>query len=240
MTSSSPYLRRQDASRKFLEAKDVLIFRLEGSPRPLCSVLTLLSQPSRSVSVVVSQAPRDPLPSSPRAVSKSPSQRQQQVEGVADLDGVLRRTEEICRSLSSERSCGSSPAALVSAGLDSRPTRSLESLSPGRTRTSQSPSVGPPPSEACSSVPLGLDECDLEVERLIQLSDSLTQHNAKGVLQGVCVYVHVCMCMAFSLVPRLFPSVRVGLPHGVRLPGAFNAMWSSGGCLAIGPKSIYD
>ena len=179
----------QDASRKILEAKDVLIFRLEGSKRPLCSVLTLLGQPSSTVSVVVSQVPRDPFPASTRSASVSPSHTRHQQQGLADLDGVLRRTQEMCRSLTSLRSRGASPAA-VNAVVDSRATRSLDSLSP-RTLASRLSWAGRSSTGACSSSLHALDECDLEVERLLQLSESLTQRDAEGMC--ACVGLHVCM-----------------------------------------------
>lgn len=193
----------QDASRRLLGAKDVLIFRVEGSRRPLCSVLTLLGQPSNMVCVLVSQVPRDPLPASTHNPSASPSSNhhQQQQEGAAELDGVLRRTQEICRSLVSPRSRGAHSATPVSAILrplaDGRATRSLDSLTP-RSPFSRLSWTGRSSSAACPSVPPhGLDECDLEVERLLQLSDSLTQLDAEGayhaahvpgVLQDPCMH----------------------------------------------------
>ena len=208
-----PCLPFQEASRRLLGVKDVLIFRLEGSKRPLCSVLTLLGQPSNMVSVVASQVPRDPLPTSTRCASASPSilRRHHQQQGAAELDSVLRRTQEICHSLTSP-----SPATPVSAtlrprpGAEGRPTRSLDSLS-SRTPACRLSLTARCSSAACPTSLHGLDECDLEVERLLELSDSLTQLDPQGRRVRMCVWcascvfgvLHVCevcfMCVHFCV-----------------------------------------
>ena len=157
-----------------LEAKDVLIFRFEGSScRPLRSMSTLLKEPSNVLSVTVTQVAKDSVTLSS---TSCPDVSKPSKVDFSSLDDVLKRTQELCRSLTSLQGGN---GAISSSRVNNDDERTVRSLS-----TRSVPVAG----NSKPSTVL-LDECDKEVEHLLKLSESITASEHKGTYQACVICV---------------------------------------------------
>jgi hypothetical protein len=157
----------QEVCRKMLGAKDVLLFRLEGSSgRPLNNMSTLLKEPSNVLNVTVTEILKDSVSLSSNSC---PDVSKQDRVDFSSLDDVLRRTQELCQSLSSLQIDGRSSPGVKSSNERSQIVRSLDDLT-----TRSLPTVD------SQSTSVLLNECDAEVEHLLKLSESIASSEHKG------------------------------------------------------------